>query len=214
MLRQFMLSIATATLLVFTAHSAHAQGRDRGGLRQGNVAAVQLLKLDEVRAELKLTTEQKTKVDELHETYMTGRRQIFAEVDKESGERGPKMKELREKTADEIAKALEESQQKRLKEIVLQVNGAAELENKEVAAALKITPEQQKKLTEVSKANAKARREAINVLREGGEGSRTEILAKLQAEGDARLLEVLTPEQRKQFEAMQGAKLELKLFSA
>jgi Spy/CpxP family protein refolding chaperone len=37
---------------------------------------------------------------------------------------------------------------------------------------------------------------------------------KLQHEGDKKLLEVLTPEQRKQFTEMQGKKLELKLFSA
>jgi Spy/CpxP family protein refolding chaperone len=212
--RHCLLSIAATALIALLPLSAQAQGRDRGGLRQGNVAAVELLQLEEVKAELKLTDEQKTKVGELHDEYMTGRRQIFAEVDKESGERGPKMKELREKTAAALAETLDASQQKRLREIVLQVNGAAELENKEVAAALNLTDDQKKKIADVSKANAKGRREALRVLREGGEGSRTEKLAKLQAEGDAKLLEVLTAEQRKQFESMQGAKLELKLFDA
>ena len=58
------------------------------------------------------------------------------------------------------------------------------------------------------------RRDALKVLEEGGQGTRSEILAKLQAEGDEKLLAVLTEEQRTQFEAMKGEKLELHLFGA
>ena len=45
--------------LSLAAESVQAQGRARGGLRMGNVAAVQLLLVDEVQTELKLTDEQK-----------------------------------------------------------------------------------------------------------------------------------------------------------
>jgi DNA-binding MarR family transcriptional regulator len=214
-MKQFvLLLVAVVTLLLVHAGDVQAQGRARGGLRMGNVAPVQLLMVDEVQADLKLTDEQKKAAEAVHEEFMTGRRKIFAEVDKDSGERGPKMKELRDKTAEKLAEVLEEPQKKRLQEIVLQVNGASELENKEVAAALKITPEQKKALAEVRKANAKARRDALAALEAGGEGSRGETLTKLQQEGDKKLLEVLTPEQRKQFIEMQGKKLELELFPA
>ena len=38
-------------------------------------------------------------------------------------------------------------------------------------------------------------------------------ILELQREADAKLLEVLTDEQRKQFEAMQGKKITIELFS-
>lgn len=205
---------AAIALLLTTSNQSQAQGRARGGLRMGNVAPIQLLQVDEVQAELKLSAEQKEKANAAHEKFMTARRQVFAEVDKESGERGSKMKELKDKTAEELTNVLDEAQRKRLGEIRLQVNGAAELDNKEIAEQLKITPEQEKQLSEIRKANATARREALQALKEGGEGSRSEKLSELQTAGDKKLLEVLTPEQRKQFEAMQGKKVKFELFAA
>ena len=196
------------------AENAQAQGRSRGGLRMGNVAPVQLLQVEKVQGELKLTDEQKKSIAAVHEEFMAGRRETFAAVEKESGERGPKMKELKEKIAARVGEVLDDAQRQRLKEIVLQVNGASELEDKAVAEALKITDEQKKQLAEVRKANSKARREALKALEEGGEGSRGEILTKLQQEGDKKLLDVLTTEQQKQFAAMQGKKVELELFAA
>ena len=211
---RFCVFVLGAAVVAAIATPAWAQGRGRGGLRQGNVAPIQLLKLDEVQADLKLTDDQKKNVAAEQETFMKSRREIFGAADKDSGERGPKMKELNDTTSKALASVLDEGQQKRLKEIVLQVNGAAELDNEELAAELKITPEQNKQLAEIRKANAKARRDALKVLADGGAGNRNEIIAKLQVEGDAKLLAVLTDEQRSQFEAKQGKKLELKLFGA
>ena len=209
-----ILAVAAMAFVLTTSNQVHAQGRDRGGLRMGNVAPIQLLQVDEVQAELKLTAEQREKVDATHDEFMTARRQIFAEADKESGVRGSKMKELKDKNAEKLTEVLDQAQRKRLREIVLQVNGASELDGKEVAEELKITPEQKKQLAEVRKANAKARREALKALEDGGEGSRSEKLSELQTNGDKKLLEVLTPEQRKQFEGMQGKKVKLELFAA
>ena len=212
--KSILFTAASIAVLAIASDYSQAQGRARGGLRMGNVAAIQLLQVDEVQAELKLSAEQKEKANTAHDDFMTARRQIFAEVDKESGERGSKMKELKDKTVETLATVLNETQRKRLREIILQVNGAAELDNHEIAAELKITPEQEKKLSEVRKANATARREALKALKEGGEGSRSEKLSELQANGDKKLLEVLTPEQRKQFETLKGKEFKLNLFAA
>jgi Spy/CpxP family protein refolding chaperone len=91
----------------------------------------------------------------------------------------------------------------------LQVNGTSELANKEVREVLQITKEQQKKLLAIRHENAKARKEALANF----EGDRMAKSVELQRKGDTKLLEVLTPEQRKQFEAMQGEKIDLKLFA-
>ena len=212
--KSIIFTAASIAVFVIASDYSQAQGRARGGLRMGNVAAIQLLQMDEVQAELKLSAEQKEKANAAHDEFMTARRQIFTEVDKESGERGSKMKELKDKTVETLATVLDEAQRKRLREIILQVNGAAELDNQEIAADLKITPEQEKKLSEVRKANATARREALKALKEGGEGSRNEKLSELQKDGDKKLLEVLTPEQSKQFETLKGKEFKLDLFAA
>jgi len=207
-------AVVALAMIMATADVARAQRRDRGGMRMGNVAAVQLLLVDKVQADLKLTDEQKKKVAGIHEEFITVRREIISTVPKESGERGGKIKELKKKTDATLNEALDETQRGRLKQVVLQVNGAAELEDEAVAAQLKITDEQKKKLAEVRKANNKARREAMKALEEGVVDGRSQKLLELQQEGDKRLLEVLTPEQQKQFAEMQGEKLELDLFKA
>jgi len=195
-------------VVVAVCGDATAQRRGRGGLRPGNVTHVQLLAVDAVQKELKLTDEQKNKVRQINESVTIGRKKLFAEVTKESGDRGPKIAELTKKATADIEKLLDEAQRNRLQEILLQVNGAAELAKKELRDALHITDEQNAKLKELRRENIKARQESLA----NYEGDRMTKMLELQKAADEKLLSVLTPEQRKQFEAMQGKKLELSLF--
>ena len=171
--------------------------------------AAQLLTMDAVQKDLNLTDEQKANVKQINETVTTGRKKLFAEVTKESGERGAKIAELNKKAAADIATLLDETQRKRLQEIVLQVNGAAEITKKEIREALQLTAEQDAKLKEVRRANLKARQEALANF----EGDRMAKMVELQKAADEKLLAVLTPEQRKKFAELQGKKIELELFA-
>ena len=117
----------SASLFGSMAQYVEAQRSGRSGLRLGNVSAVQLLVLADVQTDLKLTVEQKEETVAMHDSFSAERRKMFAEVSRESGDRGPKLADLNERTTTRVEAILDEAQRQRLKEILLQVNGAAEL---------------------------------------------------------------------------------------
>jgi hypothetical protein len=187
--------------------SAFAQRRNRGGLRPGDVSLARLLSVAKVQEELKLSDKQKSAAAEINNSLTEERHKLFAEVSKESHERGKKVAELEEKMSSKVKKLLDESQQKRLREILIQVNGAAELMKKDVQQELKITDEQRKKLIDVNRENSKTRRDALANF----EGDKAAKIAELQRDAAKKLLAVLTDTQREQFEKLKGKKLSLDL---
>jgi hypothetical protein len=190
--------------------NAYAQRRDRGGLRPGEASLARLLTLKEVQTDLKLSDKQKAEAADINNTLTEERHKLFAEVSKESRERGKKLTELEEKTSAKVNKLLDDSQQKRLREILIQVNGASELLKKDIQRELGVTDEQREKLVTINRENAKARREALK----NEEGDKTAKSVELQREADKKLLAVLTEKQREQFETLKGKKIEIELFKA
>jgi hypothetical protein len=207
--RQSVVVIVTLTTLLALIQASQAQRRGRGGMRYGNVTAVQLLQVSDVQKELTLTDDQLTKARSIYEELAVGRGQVMATVPKEGGKRGPKIAELNKKADGEVESLLDPTQNKRMTELLLQVNGANELAKDNIQSALHLTDEQKKQLSEVRRENAKARREA----RANPDADRWAQNVELQKKADAKLMEVLTPEQKKQFEEMKGEKLDLDLLS-
>jgi hypothetical protein len=171
------------------------------------VSFARLLSVAKVQEELKLSDKQKSAAAEINNSLTEERHKLFAEVSKESHERGKKVAELEEKMSSKVKKLLDESQQKRLREILIQVNGAAELMKKDVQQELKITDEQRKKLIDVNRENSKTRRDALANF----EGDKAAKIAELQRDAAKKLLAVLTDKQREQFEKLKGKKLSLDL---
>ncbi len=200
--------VASLILALSMFSSAMAQRRSMGGLRPGSVLPSRLLMMEEVQTELKMTDEQKSQTAEINEKFTVGRHDLFAKVTKESGERAGRVDELEKQARESIAKLLDVAQEKRLKELLLQVNGAVELSNKEVSEALQITKDQQKKLAEIRRESAKTRQKALANF----DGDRMAKSLDLHRKADAKLLRVLTDDQRKQFEKMQGKKLAIEIF--
>jgi hypothetical protein len=200
--------ILSLGMAIAMAGVAEAQRRERGGIRPGNVSPARLLVIESVRADLNLTESQKIEARKINEALTNGRQTLFAKVTKESGQRGPKVAELNKKAAADIAAMLDETQEKRLQEIVLQVNGASQLMRKDIRDALRISEGQQARLKEIRRENVEARSEALA----NYDGDRLAKMVELQKAADERLLAVLTAEQRQQFEAMQGKKIKLDLF--
>ncbi len=205
-----LLVLSGMILPIVLPSSAEAQRRNRGGLRPGEVSLARLLTLPKVQEELKLSDKQKTQAAEINNALTEERHKLFAEVAKESHERGKKMAELEERTSAKVKKLLDEPQQKRLREILLQVNGASELMKKEIQEEIRVSAEQRQKLVDVSKANAKTRREALGKY----EGDTNAKMVELQREADKKLLAVLTATQREQFEKLQGKKISIDLFKS
>jgi len=114
-------------------------------------------------------------------------------------------KEMRE----QIYGVLMPHQVDRLKEINIQIRGPGALDDAEVAAELKITEDQKKQLIAVREEVGQKMRE---MFANRGEGRGEDMRAKfqeMQNQTIEKLLGVLTPEQRDQFEKMKGEKFEL-----
>ena len=208
MFRIVTLTATVGGLLLAMSDIAQAQRRGRGGMRPGHVSEVLLLQLPEVQEELKLTADQKASAAATLEKLAAGRSEVIANVPKEGGQRGPKIKELAQQASVAIEAILDDAQQARLHELVLQVNGPNELESEEVQTALGLSEDQKKKLSQISRENAKTRRDTMaNFV-----GDRWEKSKELEKEANQKLLDVLTPEQQKQFEAMQGKRISIDLY--
>ena len=143
-----------------------------------------LLQMDQVQKELQLTEEQRTKL------LMIGMQML------QTGKRGNLEKQ--------VNAVLKSEQRQRLKEIRLQLDGVSALLNPKIGKELNLDADQIAKLraiqTSVSSApSAKA-----------GADQYLKLLAA-RKEATAKALEVLTPEQRKKFEKMQGKKVEFEL---
>ncbi|QDT06988.1 hypothetical protein K227x_54120 [Rubripirellula lacrimiformis] len=222
--RLFALLLVSAGM---TATAAFAQDNNRrgggrggmgGGRPGGGDPTLGLLRVDQVREELKLSTDQVGALDKLSEQMrperpegvdfrsMTEdqRNEFFAKVRKDAEE---KTKEMKEK----LEEVLFPEQIERLGEIALQVQGSQALESPEVVKELTITETQKKKLAEVRESlgqemQAKVREMFSN--RDRNPNMREEF-AKLRSEMDDKIFAVLTSDQRSKFEKMKGDKFEM-----
>jgi Spy/CpxP family protein refolding chaperone len=201
-------------LVVAMAQPAWAQrggggGRGFGRGFGGGISKARLATLDEVQADLKLSDEQKTKITEISDDLRQKSRDLFGGGMGRFAEIRADLEKLNREASAEVDKALDDAQRERLQQIDIQVNGAAALNEPNVIADLKLSDEQQKQLDEARAENEKVVTEAFQNL---GDMSRDERREKFREIGDAaseRLLGVLTPEQKTQFEAMKGETLEI-----
>jgi Spy/CpxP family protein refolding chaperone len=164
--------------------------------------------LDEVQTDLKLTDEQKSEIETINDDTRGKMRDLFSDGGPPDMEAFQK---LGQEAAAQVEKALEPAQFTRLQEITLQVNGASSLNDEAIRTKLHFTNEQTTKYEEARDANREAMRDAMDDL---GDASREERRAKmdeLRKSADERLLAVLTPEQKTEFEALKGAPLEIDL---
>jgi hypothetical protein len=213
-------SIAALAVVMAMAQVAEAQregGRRGGGRGFGrggfNVSAVQLAGAEEVQAELKLTDDQKTKVDDINDELAEARRDLFQGGGGSQEER----QKLNSDAAAKLAEVLDEGQQKRLMGIQIQVNGANSLLDPAIAKELSITEDQTSELTDVREENDDAARDAMDEWRDQNQDlSREERFAKMQekmqelrAESDKKMLAVLSDEQQSQYTALMGEKVEI-----
>jgi len=214
-----------------TAWAQEDQRRRRGRFRMGGRGgdSIRLLARPEVQKELELVDEQKEKLKKLGEELRDKIRKDFAAVGelKDEEARRKKWQEIREKyeeQAKEMRKKVETillpHQVDRLKEIQIQAQGARALGSSEVAKALGITDEQKGKLEKIREDIRGQIGKLWQGIRDLDQDQRRakmeENRKKMQeviekAKKDA--LGVLSDEQRKTFEKMQGKKFELQPYS-
>jgi hypothetical protein len=192
-----------------------------GGFRGGS-PLVGLLRIEEVRSELKVTEDQQELINILSDELREGRPEITGNFREMSEAEQAEFREKMEKwSAEQTAQAketlktiLEEQQYTRLEQIQLQTRGVNALVDDEVAQALKLTPEQLAKLKETQEENGEAMREAMRGAFGGGRDeadreARRERMETFRKESEAKMLAHLTAEQQTQFASMKGEPFEM-----
>ncbi len=178
------------------------------GLAQGG-GGLSLLRLDVVAKDLELTADQKSSVAKLSEN-VNQQMKVLADSLKDATpeQRRAKRAGVEADIAKKVAAVLNEKQQARLNEIRLQVRGAAALAEPEVAAALKLSDDQTKQLSQLAEARRTTIRSAVEAAGNDRNAARDKI-SQISKDSAEKMLAVLTSDQRDQFEKMKGQKLNL-----
>jgi Spy/CpxP family protein refolding chaperone len=188
-----LLKVAVAVAVAATVSSAMAQGggggRGRGGFQ---VNPITVAKVEGVQKDLELSGEQKDALGKLEVERVDF--QAF-QGDREGMQK--KLTEIRDSSMKKVDEILAPPQRSRFAEILLQVDGVAALRQPKVAEKLKLTDEQKTKLAE------------LFAPRQGGGGGGGGGGQQAREERDAKAMEILTADQKKEFVSMQGKKIEI-----
>ena len=209
--------VATLAIAVVAAPSAHAQRGQGGGQRGGGMRMMGgmgsspafLLRRTDVQDDLKLTGEQKDRLNVMQEDMMKSMRERFTSGgERPSREEMTKIFEAMQKDTDaKVAEILTPEQSKRLGEIAVQMAGNAAALNPKYAKDLNITPEQKAKMDALNASMQTANRAVQQKMRDG-DLERDAAMETMKKNSDALNVEIgklLTQAQKDKLKAMSGA---------
>lgn len=202
---------ASAVLALCVGAVAAAQpgpgGRGPGFGGFGGGGLMMLARMEAVQKEIKATEDQIASIRKLGEEMRPAGGQNFRDMSQEEREKAmTEMRARMEKANTKLAEILKADQIARLEEISIQMRGAAALADPKVAKKLGLSDDQQKKLKEVSDANAAAMRE---LFQDGNrEGSR-EKMQELRKQTTEKAMAVLTADQKAALAKMKGAEFKM-----
>ena len=217
--RQLLLS---ATVLAALAVCAQAQPPRGGRGMQGGMGAgpAQLIQSKTVQTELKLTDEQTAKLKEWGAAQQGKMREAMQGIDpSEMREKFPAiLAEMRKTTDKELGEVLKPEQVKRLKQIEFQMAGLRGLMSPDTAKALDITDEQKEKVQSVMMDVAKDMRDlgeeyGTRGFQPPADADKAKEYAKkseqITKDATGKVLKVMTDEQKKKYEEMAGAPVDV-----
>jgi hypothetical protein len=174
-----------------------------------------LLQTAKVKKELKITDEQSAKLAKIGEKYDreaasklgNGRTDgLSAQAIRETGDK------LIESSRQEVSTVLNPEQLNRLKQILLQVNGAEALQDKEVAKQVGFSAEESAKLQKLMAQTNDKLRGSFGTARSGDSnqtqkiiGANTRSAEKIDDQAQNQYLSVMTADQKQKLEALRGA---------
>ena len=213
------LVLAAVCVTVETTRAADdaAPGSNAGTSEPGR-GSLALLRLEKVQQDLGLSAEQTDQIKKVVAEQAKASEAIRGQLENLTDEqRKAKLEELqatfkqrRKEIATKLDAILSADQRTRLHEIYLQVHGTAALNHQDIAEALKLTDDQRAKLKEIRAATVKSIHDAAETARTSGDqAGLSKTVAAIAKEASAKALDVLTAEQRQQFDSMQGKKLEI-----
>ncbi len=207
MLRPFVVAVAFAATLTLTATAQPPAGFRM--MEGGPFLMAMLVQSPKVQQELKLTDEQRQKLQELVEQLrekMRGAGQKLREAPPE--ERQKQLQAMREEVEKQLATVLNERQGKRLKQIALQVEGYAALGRPEVAKQVGLTEEQTLKVRDVLQQAREKGRELFQQRPPDRQAIRQK-LQEIRRWVDEQIQPLLTDEQKKKWQELVGEPFKL-----
>src|SRR2546423_1856419 len=196
---------ALAALLIITV-GAFAQGGGGGQGRRafGPANPGFLVRNADVQTDLKITPDQKTKLNTLFESMQAAQDNARA-----SGSFDPEaMRKSMDDAAAQINAILTPDQQARLKQIQVQTQKNRAIMSPEVQDQLGLSSDQKDKVKDLSDKFQAAQGELRQKMRDSDDAGRTQIRADMQKNNDAleaELAKILTPEQAQKLKDLGGA---------
>lgn len=194
------------------------QGTERSG-----TDPLELFQNPQIKKELNITDEQSAKIKAIGDQFRQRARALVSGLNlgqMEPAEREKKLDQIKDElekevgiARDEVGKVLTPAQLKRFKEITLQIYGFGILSYEHFIEELKLTPEQQAKLKKLRDDTWASMRINLKVPEKGADNK--QIIAtnrkrmdQILQESNAKALAILTPEQKKLVETLQGQKFQ------
>lgn len=201
-------SLLALALVALTASPALAQRGGGGGFGGGMMGGgAMLLSNAGVQDELKLTDDQKSKVNDLAEKAREKARDAFQGL--EGQERMAKVRELNADTMKSAAEILKPEQVARLKGIQYQAQGVGAFQDEELQKALKLTDDQKSEMASIARESMEKARDA----RESAGDDREAAMAKMREirkDALAKAESKLNAEQKAEFAKLLGAPYEVR----
>lgn len=166
----------------------------------------------DVQDELKLTSDQKDKLDALRTESMNKMRGMFTPGQQPTDETRKAMEKMREEGEAKAKAILTDDQNKRLQEIRIQMAGSNAVFDKDVAKAIGITTDQDTKLKTLQQQMQDANRQVFEKA-QNGEIERSQIrdiMTKNRETLKTQIDKVLTDAQKAKLKEMGGATFEQK----
>jgi glutamate synthase domain-containing protein 1 len=190
-----------------------------GGMMGGGVTG--LLRMKEVREELKLDEDQVAELEELGKAAMEAMRNMAPQRGGPGGAGGQnagggqpggfnpqdmqaimeKMQKAAEENEAKVEEILDPKQLDRLVGLMIQRGNLQSLSSKLVATRLGITDDQKAKMAEVNKANGEKMRE---LFQGGFSQDAREKMTKMREEAEGKIKEILTAKQKEDMESLKG----------
>src|ERR1700676_4223115 len=180
-----------------------------------------LLQTAKVKQELKITDEQSTKLAKVADKYdreaasklgnvqldsLSGQQKVGkAQEVREAGDK------LIESSRQEVSAILNADQLNRLKQILLQVNGAEALQDKEVAKQVGVTPEEPAKIQKLQAQTSSMLRQSLGMPKNGGAtqpqmlGANVRAADKINNHAQDQYMGALTTDQKQKLDKLRGA---------
>jgi len=211
--RQALWAVGFLSAALFSSVAAQAQGPGRGGMGGGGMAGPGLIAVPAVQKELKLSDEQAEKARTFATEYREKAQEAMSQyADLTGEERMTKQQSVNRSMSasgmKEVEAMLKPEQTKRFKQIVFQVRGIDNLNDPEIAKALKVTSDQADKVKNLMENERGERREA----QQEANGDRQVMMEKMQAirkETTTKAMALMTADQKAMFKEMGGEPFEM-----